>query len=556
MKPLRASLALCQRLTPGIGLRLGMEKRTSKVATPVFAPSSGEYDSFQSVSITASTPDAAIRFTTDGSDPTQTHGTIYSGPISVESSETIKAIAYKSPLMDSDVAEATYSIVIPWTPEDLPNLIGWLDGADDSTKHVDGSNVLVQWDDKGPRGINGVPQGANPAPTLVAGALAGKSLFLQTGSDRFKLATTPMPFPQGNSYTGPMFEVFVLKIHIPTSGDFCRIMTLSGTGQIYATDAASQQRRLTSFPGNPEINQISNAFTNCRPIMASLASYCVAILVNSYGAGSPQAKCYFFSPSQGDITSYFSTRSVIPFVHDLWIGDPGGYQFGEGSSGAQDYLAEYIISNDQPAAVDFNGARAALISKWMGVLRPQILFSGDSLTYGLGLTRAESYPAKVAPSVASFDCLNVGLSSETISLAVSRQAEMATVYRYSVSNKIVVWLGTNDISANTYTVPQDLVDALAALCDLWTASGFTVYVADIIPRGTFTPTQETMRQNTNSLLLSQSSNFSSGLAQLSAQPEFSSASSVTNPTYYNVDEIHLTAAGYTVVASVVASAIS
>ena len=82
----------------------------SIVATPTFSPAAGAYASPQSVTISTTTSGASIRYTTDGSTPTSTVGTLYSTPVSVSSSATIKAIAYKAGMSDSAVASATYTI--------------------------------------------------------------------------------------------------------------------------------------------------------------------------------------------------------------------------------------------------------------------------------------------------------------------------------------------------------------------------------------------------------------------------------------------------------------
>ncbi|HNR88465.1 MAG TPA: chitobiase/beta-hexosaminidase C-terminal domain-containing protein [Spirochaetota bacterium] len=87
----------------------------SQVSTPQFSPVAGTYSSTQSVNITCGTSGATIRYTTDGSTPTSGasgHGTEGGGPISVSANMTIKAIAYKSDMTDSTVAEAGYVIKI------------------------------------------------------------------------------------------------------------------------------------------------------------------------------------------------------------------------------------------------------------------------------------------------------------------------------------------------------------------------------------------------------------------------------------------------------------
>lgn len=79
--------------------------------TPTFSPVAGTYTSIQSVTITSAGADA-IYYTTDGSTPT-TGSTLYSGPVSVAVSETLKAIAVKAGFQNSAVGTAVYVINIP-----------------------------------------------------------------------------------------------------------------------------------------------------------------------------------------------------------------------------------------------------------------------------------------------------------------------------------------------------------------------------------------------------------------------------------------------------------
>lgn len=82
----------------------------STVATPTFSPAGGTYTSAQTVTISTTTSGATIRYTTDGSTPTATHGTVYSGGVTVSATTTLNAIAYKSGMTDSAVASAVYTI--------------------------------------------------------------------------------------------------------------------------------------------------------------------------------------------------------------------------------------------------------------------------------------------------------------------------------------------------------------------------------------------------------------------------------------------------------------
>jgi chitinase len=80
------------------------------VAAPVFSPGGGTYTSAQNVTISSATGGASIRYTTDGSTPTSTTGTSYSGAVNISSTTTLQAVAYESGFTTSPVTSATYTI--------------------------------------------------------------------------------------------------------------------------------------------------------------------------------------------------------------------------------------------------------------------------------------------------------------------------------------------------------------------------------------------------------------------------------------------------------------
>src|SRR5438093_618271 len=81
-----------------------------RVATPAFSPPGGTYDRPQSVAISDATPGATIYYTTDGSTPT-TASTVYTGPIAVTRTTTIKAMATATGMVSSSVATAVYTLL-------------------------------------------------------------------------------------------------------------------------------------------------------------------------------------------------------------------------------------------------------------------------------------------------------------------------------------------------------------------------------------------------------------------------------------------------------------
>jgi uncharacterized repeat protein (TIGR03803 family) len=78
------------------------------VGLPAFSPAGGNYAGTQNVTITSTTPDAAIYYTTNGTTPT-TSSTKYTGPIPVSEAETIEAFATIAGSPDSAVASAAYT---------------------------------------------------------------------------------------------------------------------------------------------------------------------------------------------------------------------------------------------------------------------------------------------------------------------------------------------------------------------------------------------------------------------------------------------------------------
>lgn len=87
-----------------------------QVATPVIEPGSGELVADTEITITCATEDAVIYYTLDGATPT-VDSTEYTGAITFTEAMTLKAIAVKEGMLDSEVAEATYTLYDENQPE-------------------------------------------------------------------------------------------------------------------------------------------------------------------------------------------------------------------------------------------------------------------------------------------------------------------------------------------------------------------------------------------------------------------------------------------------------
>ncbi len=96
-----------------VNLKTGLLTVSKVQCNPVtFNPAGGTYTTVQSVTLTSATSGAIIRYTTDGSTPNNS-STIYSDPISVTGSQTIKAYATKSGMIDSSISQETYTLNLP-----------------------------------------------------------------------------------------------------------------------------------------------------------------------------------------------------------------------------------------------------------------------------------------------------------------------------------------------------------------------------------------------------------------------------------------------------------
>lgn len=93
-----------------LALVVGEETMLETAAKPTLSPAGGTYYEPQIVNITTSTEGAVIYYTMDNSAPTD-RANRYEGPLTINSSCTVKAVATKENMYDSEVATASYTIL-------------------------------------------------------------------------------------------------------------------------------------------------------------------------------------------------------------------------------------------------------------------------------------------------------------------------------------------------------------------------------------------------------------------------------------------------------------
>lgn len=167
-------------------------------ATPNFSVPGGTYTSAQSVTISDSTPNATIFYTTDGTTPT-TSSSQYSAPISVSQTEAIQAIATAPGYPTSAVASATYIINLP------PPNFSLSSGASALTINSGGNGNLTLtvtpqngFNSAVSFACSGLPSGAtcsfNPSSVTPSGSAVTSTLTIAASASASVTRPAPGPF--------------------------------------------------------------------------------------------------------------------------------------------------------------------------------------------------------------------------------------------------------------------------------------------------------------------------------------------------------------------------
>ena len=101
-------IGILSTATPGAA---NSTTKPAAAAKPVLSRPGGYIDGAVSVTAETATDGAELWFTTDGSAPTDGHGTRYTTPITVDRSTTLRIVATHEEMSDSFVASATYLVM-------------------------------------------------------------------------------------------------------------------------------------------------------------------------------------------------------------------------------------------------------------------------------------------------------------------------------------------------------------------------------------------------------------------------------------------------------------
>jgi hypothetical protein len=269
-------------------------------AAPVFSPAGGTFSTAQNVAITSATSGASIRYTTDGSTPTSTAGTPYSGPVPIDSTTTLKAIAFGSGLTDSAVTSATYTIndgsVTVTSADGFVNTAlsaaqsGSFTAQFDATPSISPSNTNI-----------GLCSGAQTAYTGMAVAVR----FSTTGNIDARnggafAASATIPFSAGVKYH------FRLVVNVPAHTYSVFVTPAGGAEQTLGTAFAfrTEQAGVTSLNTSTiNVNATPGGSVKVSPVVVSTVPQVAAPVFNPVGGS-------FTTPQTVTITSSTSGATL------------------------------------------------------------------------------------------------------------------------------------------------------------------------------------------------------------------------------------------------------
>ena len=145
------------------------------VVNPTFSVSTGTYSNDQYVTLSSTTPGAAIYYTVDGSNPT-TAGALYSGAIAISSTSSLKAFAIKSGYVDSGISSQTYTMVAS-TPTTNLSAGAYYVTTHTATLSSSTSSAVAHWTTDGSTPTCASATGA----VFVTSAMTVKAIACKTG---------------------------------------------------------------------------------------------------------------------------------------------------------------------------------------------------------------------------------------------------------------------------------------------------------------------------------------------------------------------------------------
>ncbi len=154
-----------------------------RVGAPLIAPDGGSFSGSTTVTLSSRTPGALITYTLDGSEP-DAASTPYSGPLTLVTSTTVKARAFRAGFPDSASSSAGFVRDEEFSPRSFgPDLLLWVRA--DAGLARDGGGRVKAWKDQSGRGNDLTQWASSLQPRVAPQTQNGVALLRFDGLDDF-----------------------------------------------------------------------------------------------------------------------------------------------------------------------------------------------------------------------------------------------------------------------------------------------------------------------------------------------------------------------------------
>ena len=265
-----------------------------RVGKPAFSVAAGTYTTALNVTVTVATPDAEIRYTLNGSEPTQSDSLVTSGgAVSIDASKTLKAKAWKTGMPSSAVATAAYTLQVVM-PTVTPSGGSYSSAQDVTmTTTTPGATIRYTTDGTDPTGSSAV----YTAPVTVNATTTLKSAAFKTGWTMSPVKTATLTFDYGTldapnvePVTGTYAGGVTVTMSSPTSGATIRYTTnntvptasstaYSGPLSITQTTTVRAKAFHSSYSTSPETTRTYTVAAATPTLSTASGSYAPGSLV-------------------------------------------------------------------------------------------------------------------------------------------------------------------------------------------------------------------------------------------------------------------------------------
>jgi len=461
---------------------------TTTAATPTFSPAAGSYTAAQSVTISDTTSGATIYYTTNGTTPT-TSSAVYSGPISVAATETVKAIAVASGFSTSATGSAAYTINLPAATPTFSPAGGTYAAAQSVTISDTTSGATIYYTTNGTTPTTSSTVYSGPisvAATETVKAIAVASGFSAsaTGSAAYSIsASTQTATPTFSLAGGVYYTPQTITISDATPG-----------AVIYMTfDGSTPTTSSYTYTGPISINTSRNI--NAMAVASGLTasgtanaaySMTVATPVLSLASGTYSgAQTLTITSTTPGVTFFYTTNGLLPTVSSSHYTGPLNISSSEtvrvlgartGWTSAPVVSAIYIITSGtatpsfSPAAGTYTSAQSVTISDTT---------AGATIYYTTnGTTPTTSSSVYAGP-------ISVGASTKVQAIAAASGLANSSVGSAAYTITPTTATPVISMASGTYTGTQSvtITDSTAGSTIYYTTNGTTPTTSSTVYSG-------------------------------------------------------------------------